>query len=277
MATKPSKTTAKKSATKSASKSIAVAKPTGTAIANIDQELAQDVANIKSQIGQSSSKKISVAVTGDFILPGDVSVGNEIQVVVVDFASRNNFYINPYDPNNPTPPDCYAMNKVINDMAPEDDSPEKQNEECLTCPMNAWGSGNGGKGKACQNRRYVAVLVVDPEDPEAHNAPDAPIYLLDLSPSNIKFFDGAVNSVSRSLGHPIKAIFTIVGKNAGTYATVTWHDPEPNPDYASHAQRRGEVQDMLYRRPDFAAAAAKQQQKPAARGRTTPRRAAARR
>lgn len=262
---------------KNASKSIAV-KTTGTALANIDQELANEVANIKDQIGQSSSKKISVAVTGDFILPGDVSVGDEIQVIVVDFASRNNFYINPYDPQTPSPPDCYAMNKTIANMAPEDDSPEKQNDDCATCPMNAWGSGNGGKGKACQNRRYVAVLVVNPDEPDAHNAPDAPIYLLDLSPSNIKYFDGAVASVARSLGHPIKAIFTIVGKNAGTYATVTWHDPEPNPDYAAHAQRRGEVQDMLFRRPDFAAAAAKQQQKPAARGgRPAPRRAAARR
>lgn len=262
-------------ATKPAKKALAV-KTTGTSLANIDAELQNEIANIKETIGQSSGNRLKLEVTGDWTLPDGANLGNEIQVVVIDYASRNNFYLTNFDRDNPTPPDCYAMGKKIADMAPEDDSPEKQSDKCGTCPMNQFGSGQNGKSKACQNRRYAAVLLVDPENDGAHNEPDAPIYLIDLSPSNIKSFDGAVGMVARSLnGPPIKAILTVVGKNAGTYATATWIDPVPNPDYAQHVARRAEVQDLLYRKPDFAAHEAKQQQQKPARGRgaSAPRRA----
>lgn len=235
-------------------KKKAITKAAGTSIATIDQELSNEVALIKDMVGQASGNRLKLEATGDFLLPDGGNLGNEIQVVVLDFVSRNNFYLTQYNADNPSPPDCYAIGKVINDMAPEGDSPAKQNDICRTCPMNQFGSAPNGRGKACQNRRLVAVLVVDPENPDAHNEPDAPIYTLDLSPTNIKSFDGAVSLVARSLaGPPIKAVLTVVGKNVGTYAMATWMDPMPNPDYALHVQRRAEVQDMLYRKPDFAA------------------------
>lgn len=257
--------------------STAVAKTTAsTSLATIDQELNNEVALLKDMIGQSAGNKLSLEATGDFITPDGMNLGNEIQIVVVDFASRNNLYLTPYNAQNVAPPDCYAIGRVIRDMAPEDDSPSPQADSCLACPMNQFGSGNNGKSKACQNRRLLAVLIVDPDNPDAHNELDAPIYTLDLSPSNIKAFDGAVAHVARSLnGPPIKAILTVVGKNVGTYATVAFVDPMPNPDYAAHAGRRAEVQDMLFRKPDFAAYEAKAQ--PTVRGRAPAKRSAARR
>lgn len=256
-----------------AKKAIAPRASGGTSIALIDQELSSEVANIKSMIGQSAGNRLALEATGDFVLPDGMNLGNEIQVIVVDFVSRNNFYSVAFNRDNPAPPDCYAIGKVIADMAPESDSPSPQHANCRTCPLNQFGSGDNGRSKACQNRRLLAVLVVDPENPDAHNAPDAPIYVLDLSPSNIKSFDGAVAHVARSLaGPPIKAILTVIGKNAGTYATTTFTDPMPNPDYAQHVARRAEVQDMLLRKPDFAAYEAKST--PARSRGAAPRRAA---
>lgn len=261
-------------ATKKRSTAVTKAAPGNTSIALLDQELANEVAALKGQIGQASGNKIKIEASGDFILPDGMNLGNEIQVIVVDFTSRNTFYATPYNPQSPAPPDCYAMGKVINDMVPEGDSPAVQNPDCRTCPLNAFGSGTNGKGKACQNRRLLAVLFVDPDNPDAHNAPDAPIYTLDLSPSNIKFFDGAVSHVARALGPPVKAIFTVTAKNVGTYAMVSFIDPLPNPDYAAHFARRAECQDMLYRRPDFTAAEAA---KPARRAAPARRATSARR
>lgn len=258
------------------SKAVAAFKPSKS-LAAIDAEMAQDLANLKGTVGQSSGNRLSVEVKGSFTTPDGFDLGDEIQVVVLDYMSANKFYTVAYDPNNPAPPDCYAIGKVINDMAPESDSPQAQHTDCRTCPLNQFGSANNGKGKACQNRRLVAVLVVDPENPEAHNEPDAPIYTLDLSPSNNKSFDGAVNAVARALnGMPVKAILTVTAKNVGTYASVTWSDPVPNPDYALHYSRKDECIDMLTRKPDFAAHAAKA---PPARGRKAapPARAGARR
>lgn len=236
----------------------AVAKTAGTSIATIDQELAAEVANLKNQIGQPSGNKIKVEPSGDFILPSGENLGDEINVVVVDFVTRNTFYSTPYNPNNPSPPDCYAIGRDLSSMEPEDDSPDIQHDDCATCPLNQFGSGQNGKSKACKNSRVLAVVVVDPEDPSAAAQLDAPIYTLELPPTAIKSFDGAVSAVARALsGPPVKAILTVRAKNVGTYALITFHDPLPNPDYAVHYSRRGEVQDTLFRKPDFASYEAK--------------------
>jgi hypothetical protein len=249
--------------------STAVKSAPGTSLANIDAELANEVATLKNAIGQSSGNKIKVEATGDFILPDGMNLGNEIQVVVVDFATHHDYYAGPYNPQNPEPPVCYARGKDLSTMVPEDDSPEKQNDRCATCQWNQFGSGQNGKSKACKNSRMLAVLVLDPDNPDSIDAADAPLYALQLPPTAIKSFDGAVAHVARSLnGPPIKAVFTVSAKNVGTYALISFSDPVPNASYAAHAARRGEAQDILYRKPDFAAYEAKQ----AAPARRAPRR-----
>lgn len=238
-----------------------------TDLAAIDAEMAGAMAEIRGTIGQASGNRLKLEVVGDFVGPDGMNYGNEIQAVIVDYTSHNKLYTTPYDERNPTPPDCYAIGRVLADMRPEDDSPDKQNPDCSTCWANQWKSAPNGKAKACGNRRHVALIIVDPENPDAHNEPDAPIVMLDVAPTSLQSFDGVVSNIARSLnGPPVKAIVTLIGKNAGTYAKVTFTDPEPNPDYALHWSRRGEVQDMLTRKPDFAAYAAKANQ-PKGRGR----------
>lgn len=241
------------------SKAVAKAKGGSTAIATIDQELQNEVADLKQQVGQASGNKIKVDPSGAFILPSGEDLGDEINVVVVDFVTRNTFYSGPYVQGNVSPPDCYAIGKNLGAMEPEDDSPDKQHDgPCATCSLNQYGSGLNGKSKACKNSRVLAVVLVDPEDPKAAAALDAPLYTLELPPTAIKSFDGAVTAVARSIsGPPVKAVLTVRARNVGTYALISFHDPLPNPDYAVHYARRGEVQDMLFRKPDFAAYEAK--------------------
>lgn len=248
-------------------KSTAVAttvKKAGTSIATIDQELANEVAALKEQIGQPAGNRIKVEATGDFIAPDGQNLGDEIQVVVIDFVSSNKFYSGPYNPKNPSPPDCYAIGRKLNEMAPEDDSPAAQSDACATCALNQFGSGNNGKSKACKNTRTLAVVLVDPEDPSAAAALDAPIYTMDLPPTAIRPFDGAVSAVARSLaGPPVKAVLTVSARNVGTYALISFTDPVPNPDYATHYARRAECNDLLFRKPDFTP----REQQPKGRGR----------
>lgn len=247
-------------------KAVAV-KPASTSIALIDDQLSQEVANLKQQIGQPAGNKIKVEANGDFVLPDGRNLGNEIQISIINFVARNFFYATPYNPNNITPPDCYAVGTVNHDLLePEDDSPNKQADKCGTCPLNKFGSGNNGVGKACTNRYWLAVLIVDPDDPDAHNAADAPIYVLDLPPTAIKQFEGAIRHTTTMMGHWSKALYTASATPAGTYAKISFGSPEPNRDYAAHFARRSEVEPVLFRKPDFTAAAAK----PAARGRAAP-------
>ena len=248
-------------------------KATGSSIATIDQEMSAAALAISDQIGQAGGNRIKLEASGDFLLPEGINIGDEVQFIIVDFVSRNSFYPVAYNPNNPTPPDCYAIGRVINDMAPEDDSPAVQSDSCTSCPLNQFGSGSNGQSKACKNERRVAVLYVDPDNPDAHNQPDAPIYELAITPTSLKSFDNAVRTAVHQLnGPPVKAIFTVTTTPRGTYAVQNWRDPVVNPDYAAHWGRRGEIEQMLFRKPDFSAAAAAA---PARRGKAAPARRAA--
>lgn len=254
MATRATKKTAARK--KAASTDIAIAAvgsgSAGKSLTNIDAQLSMELDTLRDAIGQASGNKIKLEPSGNFILPDGSNLGDEIQVVIVDFMSHNKFYVGPYNRDNPQPPVCYAMGKVLRDMAPEADSPEIQNDICGTCPMNQFGSGDNGRSKACKNTRIASVLIVDPEDPAASDAPDAPLYTLEIPPTSIKAFDGAVSLIQRSLGGPpIKAVITITAKPVGTYAVMSFVEPMPNPSYALHFQRREETVDMLTRKPDF--------------------------
>lgn len=243
-------------------KSKAVAeRPQVKSIATVDAELSKEVALLKDQINAGGGKTIKVKPQGFFESPEGVNLGEEIQLVVIDFINRNAWYSKPYDPDNVTPPDCYALGKNIKEMAPESDSPERQNDTCGPCPLNQFGSASNKKGKACRNFYDLAVLVVDPDRPDAHNSPDAPMYVLQVSPKNRPAWESVVPSVARTLdGPPIKAVITVSAKTApqGTFALLNFHgDFTVNSNYASHATRRGEASELLFRHPDFAAYEAK--------------------
>jgi hypothetical protein len=102
-----------------------------------------------------------------------------LDVVVVGANPRlsKQYYAKAWDPDDVGAPTC----KSIGGIAPDDDSEEKQNDLCATCPHNAWGSKTGPQGqklKACADLKRLAV--VSPEDL------DGPIYLLQVTPAAIK-------------------------------------------------------------------------------------------
>ena len=235
------------------------------ALSALDAELANEVANLKQQIGMPGGKAIKINPTGSFTSPEGFDLGTEIQIVVLDFITAHRFYPGAYVEGNPEPPVCYALGRNIVDLKPEADSPQVQHTDCATCPLNVFGTGSNGKSKACKNTRELAVLLIDPNDSEALASPKSTIYTMSIAPNSLKFFDGFVSTVMRSLGPPIKAIVTVLGEPKGTYAATSFVDPVPNPYYAQHAARRVECQDLLFRKPDFAAYAARQSTRPVAR------------
>jgi hypothetical protein len=65
------------------------------------------------------------------------------------------WYAKAFDPDAAgTRPDCYSREGV----KPEDDSPLKQSPLCATCPKNATGSANNGKGKACAYKKRTVLV-----------------------------------------------------------------------------------------------------------------------
>ena len=96
--------------------------------------------------------------------------GNEMLVIILDAIHENTFYPDKFDPDFMLPPKCFAFNRVEKDLQPhenvldeddegaEDSFFELQAEWCDECPHAEWGSADTGRGKACTNRRRLAII-----------------------------------------------------------------------------------------------------------------------
>lgn len=117
-------------------------------------------------------------------------IGSSMEGIIIDSCFMNAYYAERYDPNNPSPPDCYAFNREDqNNMIPSEKIEVPQHHECRTCPMNAWGSADTGRGKACKNRRRLAIMLPDALE-EGIEA--ATIAYFELPPTSGGLWDGYV-------------------------------------------------------------------------------------
>lgn len=139
----------------------------GTAVASYDERfaaMAQQYAGGERVVGSFLSTKGGVLTFQDEPLPG-----NQMVVVILDIVRERTFYDSKYDASSEhnRPPVCYAFSRMDedeNEMAPHPSMQADltyfvpQNDLCKTCPNNEWGSADTGRGKACSERRRLALL-----------------------------------------------------------------------------------------------------------------------
>lgn len=248
--------------------SKSVATRNNTSVANIQEQLKQEVAALGGQVGAISGNKIKTE-NKVFTFPDGSTSNDPISLVVVDFVSYNVLYRNKfegkkYDANDRTPPMCFAIGKTIKDMRPSPNAPEPQADSCAECPMNQFGS--DGAGKVCTNTRRLAVLSPDDVDPQAE------LMLVEVSPTALKRFDAFVSTVAKLHELPPIGVSVEVGfDDSVTYPSLTFSSPEPNQNIAVHFARRSEAEMLLTREPDLSVEAAPT----TARGRAPAKKAAA--
>lgn len=229
-------------AKKVAGTAVAVKKPTGGAIVSIQEQLKAQAAAMAGRIAPPSGIAIKVTQDKKFLLPDGTKTDGPLELVVVDFVSRNEFYQGAYDQNAISPPACFAIHPEPKQMVPSKNSPEAQADDCASCPMNQFGS--AGKGKACKNTRVLAVLPPDADE-------STPMWLLKVSPTAIKGFDGFVGNVARTFQMPpISVVVNVDFNPAETFASLTFSDPRPNDNLASHFARQEEAKELLAVEPD---------------------------
>lgn len=232
--------TAKKTTAPKTSTAVAVKKPASGAIVSIQEQLRAQAAAAASKIAPAGGNKIRYS-KGKFVLPNG-SEAETLDVVVVDFASVNTYYENGYDKDNIVPPNCFAIHPEPKGMIPSNNSPDKQCDDCGSCPQNQFGS--AGAGKACKNTRLLAVL---PPDADA----DTPMRTLSVPPTAIKGFDGYVGSVLRTFQMPPVAVVTTVSLDPNEdYFKPLFGDARPNDNLEVHFARREEAEEMLKVEPD---------------------------
>jgi hypothetical protein len=162
-----------------------------TSLANITAELAKRAKAAVATTGAPTGAAITTS-GGIMQYQGSPVPNNKMEIVIINHAFENAFYLEKYDPKNIQSPDCYARGFVEAEMKPNPLSKHKQSEDCATCPQNQWGSADTGKGKACGNRRYLALIPVsDLKDISA-----APVATIKTPPTSNKVFDKFVRDVA---------------------------------------------------------------------------------
>lgn len=224
-------------------------RPTANLPVNYAQQLADEAANIAKRVSAPTGNKIRYNGNNGFITP-DGMEGPELEVVVVDFITHNNFYEGAFDRNNPTPPACFAIGAEPALMVPSPNSPDKQAEACAKCPNNQYGSAPTGQGKACKNKRALAVIPTSALDnPEE----DAPIWVMEIPPASLKTFDAFVTGVRTKHGlPPVGVVASVVMDKSSQYAAPRFSAVRKltNEELGVFMTRREEAQELLHIEPD---------------------------
>jgi hypothetical protein len=140
----------------------AIVPASSTALAVQDkwaQQAEKYAAQEQLQGGTFLSTRGGVLKFGDEEMPG-----NQACVIVLDCVHENTLYTERFDDDKRASPICYAFGRDSDEMAPHPSMAQHpeyfvaQNATCSGCPANAWGSADTGRGKACQNRRRLALI-----------------------------------------------------------------------------------------------------------------------
>lgn len=130
-------------------------------------------------------------------------IGSTMKATVVGFVHQNSYYETAFDADNISIPGCFALSADGVEMAPPDNAPNRQNQQCDGCPHNVFGSAEIGKGKRCKNQYRLALLADDVKD-----AREADLAFLTLPPTSIKPWNDYVNTVSAMYGKPTWGVMT---------------------------------------------------------------------
>jgi len=199
-----------------------------TAVAKWDEKLAamaQEYASGEHVGGDFLSLKGGVLLFQDEPMPG-----NQILCVILDAVTERTYYDTKYEAGGENlPPRCYAFGRA-GDKTPLAPHPSMQadleyfipqNDECATCPHNEFGTSNTGRGKACSERRRLALLPAGyftprkgSRDFDAHLIEDvahyeaADIALLKLNVMSVKDWARYVTTLSSAEHLPPMAVIT---------------------------------------------------------------------
>lgn len=232
-------------------------KPSGeeTALALYDEELAAlaaEAAGQEANIG-GGGKKFSTR-GGVLSFGGNPIPGNKMGVIVVDSVILNTLYP-PFNQDEIQSPTCFAIGRDDATVGPHQEAEQPQADKCATCPMNQFGSAERGKGKACQNRRRLALIsageydetdaFVAIEDPE-HFA-TAEVGYLEIAPTSLKGYASWHRAITSTKKPPLAYYTEVSLVPEGTYHKAVFQNlgPVPNALLATILARYKQVKDEI--------------------------------
>ena len=166
----------------------------------------------QSIAAEKSSAGISFITTSGGIMKyrDNPIASNALEVVVLASPIERLYYTSRYDPANNAPPTCFALGSTITGLKPSPLSETPQAESCETCPKNQWGSStNGGKGKACAEKRRLFMMTADSiVNPELIAVGE--VAALRIPVTSVKGFATYVQTVAATVKRPLAGVVTKV-------------------------------------------------------------------
>jgi len=107
-----------------------------------------------------------------------LSVGKLTFEAIIVAHHRTNAYWEDARPKPGQRPDCMALDGI---NGRGDNGSGDGERKCIACPMNVFGTGEGGKSKACKNTRVLFLHRLDPRDEGT-----APVEVLQVAPASIR-------------------------------------------------------------------------------------------
>ena len=212
-----------------------------TEIANYDEELAALAGKSAALKNSSSGGRFFSTRAGVLAFDDTPMPGNQMCAIILGFALENLYYDSSFDPDNRTPPKCFAFCKDADEkdeMGPPDEVDkheefERQSDKCADCWANEYGSAEKGRGKACSNRRRLALIPggqykdlgkgkgydLEMFDDVDHfkGADEA---FLKVPVMSGKGFDNYNSSIAEQMRKPLFAVFTRI-----------WLEPDPKSQF----------------------------------------------
>jgi hypothetical protein len=157
-------------------------------VVNWEDRLAQDAKDIAKHERPALSR-ISLR-SGILSYQDQPYKDNQMEAVIIAHIHERAYYEQDFDPDVQYPPTCYAQSTDGVNMVPHGDIVEPQNASCDGCWADKFGSAKRGKGKACGQRRKLALMPALDNPAEYANAELA---LLSIPVTSVKNFGTYVN------------------------------------------------------------------------------------
>jgi hypothetical protein len=200
----------------------------------------QELAALTKRVDAPPSGKVSTKGK-IFQLPDGRTSAGPLVGVILDFVTLNNWYEGQYNPQQRALPACFAIGTDLESLAPSPNAAKPQGSDCASCLRNQWGTGQGGRGKACKNQRRL--LLVPGDFTEKSQA-----LTLYVSPSGLKQFDAYLREiVTDHQSRPIDVITSITFDPNQAYPTLKFEFAGKNGNVALAEQLRARNQEVLYR------------------------------
>jgi hypothetical protein len=161
-------------------------------LATIQAEIKNRLSAARETVAAPSARTISTRGKV-FTLPTGQSSQGPISCIVLDWRNLFKLYTKPYNPQMPSPPECFALSARLNDMAPHELATKPASDSCAECTFNKFGSApGGGRGKACKNTVRLAVI---PADFMKTTGAETEAAFLNISPTGIRGWSAYVNGL----------------------------------------------------------------------------------